>query len=177
MYSYPRLRISTRGRRDSSIAMIDVSGIVCSRLCGRRRVDAPREVRLALFQEGSKRLFCVFRADLRTELFVLGLHRRLDLLPLSMSWSLGEFTASQASGRLPSPPTVRQAKPRVSSFTATVRQTLAFILNGTIVAGMAVLLIAGVKRDSPPMIRMPGKPDVCRVVGPKRHSTHDAAAG
>src|SRR4029077_6994332 len=50
------------------------------RLCGRWRFGVPREVGLALFQEGRKRLFCVFRADLRTELFVLSLHRRLDLL-------------------------------------------------------------------------------------------------
>jgi hypothetical protein len=30
---------------------------------------------------------------------------------------------------------------------------------------------------SPPMIRMPGRLHVCYVADPKRHSTHDAAAG
>jgi hypothetical protein len=35
---------------------------------------------LRFSRKAVKRLFCVFRADLRTELFVLGLHRRLDLL-------------------------------------------------------------------------------------------------
>src|SRR5258708_32604061 len=64
----------------SSVVVIGVAGVVCSCLCGRWRFDAPREVRLAFFQEGRKRLFCVFRADLHTELFVLSLHRRLDLL-------------------------------------------------------------------------------------------------
>src|SRR5207302_5868529 len=48
--------------------------------------------------EGRKRLFCVLRADLRTELFVLGLHRRLDLLT---KWLLHEPLAGlQRSGRL-----------------------------------------------------------------------------
>src|SRR6266436_5331039 len=71
----------------SSIAVIGVTGVVCSCLCGRWRFDAPREVRLALFQEGRQRLFCVSRADLYTELFVLSLHRRLDLLA---KWLLQE---------------------------------------------------------------------------------------
>src|ERR1700704_6556411 len=56
-------------------------------LSGRWRFDISREVRLALFQEGRKRLFGVFGADLRTELFVLGLHRRPDLLT---KWLLHE---------------------------------------------------------------------------------------
>jgi hypothetical protein len=64
----------------SSLAVTGVSGTVCSRLCGRSRFGAPREVRLALFQESRERLFCVFGADLHTELFILGLHRGLDLL-------------------------------------------------------------------------------------------------
>src|SRR6267142_4996627 len=82
----------------SSNAVIGVTGVVCSCLCGRSRFDAPREVRLALFQEGRKRLFCVFRADLRTELFVLSLHRRLDLLT---KWLLHEPLAGlQRCGRL-----------------------------------------------------------------------------
>src|SRR5882672_6545835 len=67
-------------------------------LCRRWRFDPPREVGLALFQEGRKRLFCVFGADLRTELFVLGLHRRLDLLT---KWLLHEPLAGlQRCGRL-----------------------------------------------------------------------------
>src|ERR1700681_1597300 len=53
---------------------------VYSCLCGHWGFDGTREVGLALFQESRERLFCVFRADLRTELFVLSLHRRLDLL-------------------------------------------------------------------------------------------------
>src|SRR3954467_182569 len=53
---------------------------VCPSLCSRWRFDGPREVRLALFQESRERLFCVLRTDLRTELFVLSLHRSLDLL-------------------------------------------------------------------------------------------------
>src|ERR1700730_10110748 len=48
-------------------------------LCGHWGFDGSREVGLALFQESRERLFCVFRADLRTELFVLSLHRGLDL--------------------------------------------------------------------------------------------------
>src|SRR6266436_8048248 len=73
-------------------------GVVCSCLCGRRRFDAPREVGLALFQEGRERLFCVFGADLRTELFVLSLHRRPDLLA---KWLLHEPLAGlQRCGRL-----------------------------------------------------------------------------
>src|SRR5260370_34352190 len=75
-----------------------VTGVVCSCLRGRWRFDCPREVRLALFQEGCKRLPCVFRADLRAELFVLGLHRRLDLLT---KWLLHEPLAGlQRCGRL-----------------------------------------------------------------------------
>src|SRR5713101_3995687 len=74
----------------SSIAVIGVTGVVYSCLYGHWRFDTPREVRLALFQEGRKRLFCVFRADLRTELFVLGLYRRLDLLT---KWLLHESLA------------------------------------------------------------------------------------
>src|SRR6266700_2753101 len=75
-----------------------VTGVVCSCLRGRRRFVAPREVRLALFQESRKRLLCVFRADLRAELFVLRLHRRLDLLT---KWLLHEPLAGlQRCGRL-----------------------------------------------------------------------------
>src|ERR1700692_1037950 len=59
----------------------------CSCLRGRWRFDGPREVGLALFQEDRERLFGVFRADLRTELFILGLHRGLDLLT---KWLLHE---------------------------------------------------------------------------------------
>src|SRR6202158_4867160 len=67
-------------------------------LCSRWRFDAPREVRLALFQEGRKRLFCFFGADLRTELFILSLHRGLDLLT---KWLLHEPLAGlQRCGRL-----------------------------------------------------------------------------
>jgi hypothetical protein len=59
---------------------IGISGAVSSCLSGRSRFGASREVGLALFQESGERLFCVFGADLHTELFVLGLHRGLDLL-------------------------------------------------------------------------------------------------
>ena len=96
-----RARSSARdmlGRQASSIAAIGVTGIVCSHLCCRRRVDAPREVRFALFQEGRKRLLCVFRADQRTKLFVLSLHCSLDLLT---KWLLHEPLAGlQRFGRL-----------------------------------------------------------------------------
>src|SRR5882724_7458758 len=68
---------------DLSISIL-VLGVVGTQphlvLYGRWRFDGPREVGLALFQKRRERLFCVFRADLRTELFVLGLHRGLDLL-------------------------------------------------------------------------------------------------
>src|ERR1700757_3379329 len=75
-----------------------ISEIVCLRLCSRWRLDALREVGLALFQEGRERLFCVVRADLHAELFVLGLHRRLDLLT---KWLLHEPLAGlQRCGRL-----------------------------------------------------------------------------
>src|SRR6266852_6214969 len=74
-----------------------VTGVVCSCLSGRRRFDAPREVRLALFQESRKRLFGVFRADLRAELLVLGFHRRFELLK---KWLLHEPLAGlQRCGR------------------------------------------------------------------------------
>src|ERR1700750_131820 len=43
----------------------------------RWRFDDPRKVGLALFQESRERLFCVVGADLRTELFILGLYRGL----------------------------------------------------------------------------------------------------
>src|SRR5712671_7583071 len=62
-------------------------GMFASRLCGRWRFDAPGEVGLALFQKSGECLFCVCRADLRTELLVLSLHRSLDLLA---KWLLHE---------------------------------------------------------------------------------------
>src|SRR5882672_205327 len=63
---------------------------------GRRRFDGAREVGLAFFQESVERLFCVFGADLRTELFVLSFHRRLDLLT---KWLLHEPLAGLQSFR------------------------------------------------------------------------------
>src|SRR3954453_7979316 len=66
--------------------------------CLRLRLDVSREVRLALFRESGERLSCVFRADLRAELFVLGLHRGLDLLA---KWLLHEPLAGlERCGRL-----------------------------------------------------------------------------
>src|SRR5258707_759149 len=44
-------------------------------LCGRCGFLGLDEVRPTLLQERRKRLLCVFRANLRAELFVLGLHR------------------------------------------------------------------------------------------------------
>src|SRR5882762_9335143 len=71
---------------------------VYSCLCGHWGFDGSREVGLALFQESRKRLFCVFRADLRAELFVLSPHRSLDLLE---KWLLHEPLAGlQFCGRL-----------------------------------------------------------------------------
>src|SRR3982074_1973420 len=81
-----------------SIAVIGVTGLVRSCLRGRWRFDCPREVRLALFQERRKRLLRVFRADLRTKLFVLTLHPPLDL---PTKWLLHEPLAGlQRCGRL-----------------------------------------------------------------------------
>src|ERR1700719_2509667 len=71
---------------------------VYSCLCGHWGFDGSREVGLALFQESRERLLCVFRADLRTELFVLSLHRGLDLIN---KWLLHEPLAGlQRCGRL-----------------------------------------------------------------------------
>ena len=51
--------------------------------------------------------------------------------------------------------------------TATMPRLLAIIFNGTIAAGMVVLLHRWRK----------ARLDVCYVVHPKRHSAHDAATG
>src|SRR5258708_804330 len=56
-------------------------------LCGRCRFHGLGEVRRTLLQERRKRLLCVVRANLRAELFVLGLHCRLDLFA---KWLLHE---------------------------------------------------------------------------------------
>jgi hypothetical protein len=76
----------------------DVRGFVRSSLCSRWRFCVPREVRLALFQKGRKRFFCVLRAHLHAKLFVLSLHRHLDLLT---EWQLHEpFAGLQRRRRL-----------------------------------------------------------------------------
>src|SRR6266851_3473507 len=97
-FSMVIFRYDTSVRSDSGWCGARVTAVACSCLCGRPRFDGPREVGLALFQESRERLFCVFGADLRAELLVLGLHRRLDLLA---KWLLHEPLAGlQRCGRL-----------------------------------------------------------------------------
>src|ERR1700730_10038812 len=82
----------------STHTFIGLSMVVSITLCGRRRFGALREVRLALFQEGRKCLFRILRTDLYAELFVLGLHRRLDLLTERLLHQL--LAGLQRGGRL-----------------------------------------------------------------------------
>src|ERR1700688_3708186 len=87
----PKRTHSSAYPRSFSIAILFATfATVYSRLCGHWGFDGSREVGLALFQESRERLFCVFRADLRTELFVLSLHRGLDLIN---KWLLHESLA------------------------------------------------------------------------------------
>src|SRR4029077_11218132 len=51
---------------------------ISQRLGGRCRFQGLGEVRRALLKKRRQCLLGVFRTNLRTELFVLGLHRRLD---------------------------------------------------------------------------------------------------
>src|SRR5271169_4296455 len=94
------MRLSDAFRRlpTNTQTFIGLSMVISILLRGRWRFDGLREVGLALFQEGRKRLLGVCRADLHTELFVLGLHRRLDL---HAKWLLHEPLAGlQRRGRL-----------------------------------------------------------------------------
>jgi hypothetical protein len=80
-----------------------------------------------------------------------------------MSWSLGEFTASQASGRLPLPPTVRQANRVFLCFrsTATVPR---IIIEGQLNPHMWALL-----QDKAKTLDLAGKPCACIGLGDHRY--------